>query len=305
MSTTFDTVPAPRRITDLSTITVPPRRRDTGRMVSRVLIALALVVLMIWTLFPFYWAVISSIKDPADNYGNKWLPFVTFEPTLKPWRDLWGIREIRQSMVNSTIVSVGAASIAVGLGTLAAYGIARFRFYRPRNGSLTTWFLSQRVLPPVIFVTPFLLLAQKTGLYDTLWALMIVNATFNLPFPVIILTQMFREVPIELEEAAQVDGASRFAIFARIAVPLVLPGIVVSWILCLAFSWNEFLFGFSLSQTDARPMPVYLAGGDQTRGVDFQAIGTRMLLTASVPLLAAMLSQRYIVRGLSLGAVKG
>src|ERR687894_456554 len=270
-----------------------------------VVIGVIVVVLLIWTLFPFYWAFISSIKDPADNYGNKWLPFISFEPTLQPWRELWSIREIRDSMVNSAIVAIGAATIAVLLGTLAAYGIARFRFQRPRNGSLTTWFLSQRVLPPVIFVTPYFLVLRELNLIDTVWALILLNTTFNLPFPVIILTQMFREVPIELEEAAQVDGASRFRIFLRIATPLVLPGLVVAWILCLAFSWNEFLFGFAMTQNEARVMPVYLAGGDQTRGVNFQAIGTRMLLTASVPLVAALLAQRYIVRGLSLGAVKG
>jgi multiple sugar transport system permease protein len=280
------------------------RRRGSGHPIGTLLIVALLAVLLIWTIFPFYLAFISSIKNPADNYG-KWLPFLSFEPTLQPWRDLWGVREVRASMLNSAIVSSGAATIALVLGTLAAYGIARFRFDRPRNGSLTTWFLSQRVLPPVIFVTPTYLIMNKLGLYDTVWALILLNATFNLPFPVIILTQMFREVPIELEEAAQVDGASRLRIFLQLAVPLVLPGLVVSWILCLAFSWNEFLFGFSLTQTDARPMPVLLAGGDQTRGVDYQAIGTRLLLTASVPLLAAMMVQRYIVRGLSLGAVKG
>jgi multiple sugar transport system permease protein len=268
-------------------------------------VGLIVVVLLIWTLFPFYWAFISSIKNPADNYGNKWLPFISFAPTLQPWRDLWSIREIQDSMINSAIVAIGASTIAVILGTLAAYGIARFRFFRPRNGSLTTWFLSQRVLPPVIFVTPYFLIFLQLGLLDSLWGLILVNATFNLTFPVIILTQMFREVPIELEEAAQVDGESRLGIFLKIAVPLVLPGLVVSWILCLAFSWNEFLFGFSMTQNEARVMPVYLAGGDQTRGVNFQAIGTRMLLTASVPLVAALLAQRYIVRGLSLGAVKG
>lgn len=280
-------------------------RNGTRSPLKSLLIGLIVVVLLVWTLFPFYWAFISSIKDPADNYGNKWLPFISFDPTLQPWRELWSIREIRDSMVNSAIVSIGASTIAVLLGTLAAYGIARFRFFRPRNGSLTTWFLSQRVLPPVIFVTPYFLIFLQLGLLDSLWGLILVNATFNLAFPVIILTQMFREVPIELEEAAQVDGESRLGIFLKIAVPLVLPGLVVSWILCLAFSWNEFLFGFSMTQNEARVMPVYLAGGDQTRGVNFQAIGTRMLLTASVPLVAALLAQRYIVRGLSLGAVKG
>lgn len=295
----------------MSTVTVAEHmpvhsaKSGSGFRLKPIFTGLIVAVLLIWTLFPFYWAFISSIKDPADNYGNKWLPFISFDPTFQPWRDLWSIREIRDSMVNSAIVSVGAATIAVVLGTLAAYGIARFRFFRPRNGSLTTWFLSQRVLPPVIFVTPYFLIFLQLGLLDSLWGLILVNATFNLAFPVIILTQMFREVPIELEEAAQVDGESRLGIFLKIAVPLVLPGLVVSWILCLAFSWNEFLFGFSMTQTDARVMPVYLAGGDQTRGVNFQAIGTRMLLTASVPLIAALLAQRYIVRGLSLGAVKG
>ena len=284
---------------------VQPRKGGLGHILRNVGVALVVIVLLVWTIFAFYWAFISSIKNPADNYGNKWLPFVSFTPTLQPWRDLWSIREIRVSMLNSAIVSVGAATIAVALGTLAAYGIARFRYDRPQNGSLTTWFLSQRVLPPVIFVTPFYLIFNQLGLFDTLKGLILLNATFNLAFPVIILTQMFREIPIELEEAAQVDGESRLGIFLRIAVPLVLPGLVVSWILCMAFTWNEFLFGFAMTQTEARVMPVYLAGGDQTRGVDFQAIGTRMLLTASVPLIAALAAQRYIVRGLSLGAVKG
>src|SRR5215204_1751639 len=257
----------------MSTVTeyMPVRstRNGTRSPLKSALIWAIVVILLIWTLFPFYWAFISSIKNPADNYGNKWLPFVSFTPTLQPWRDLWSIREIRDSMLNSVIVSVGAATVAVVLGTLAAYGIARFRFHRPQNGSLTTWFLSQRVLLPVIFVTPYFLIFLQFGLLDTLWGLVLLNATFNLAFPVIILTQMFREVPIELEEAAQVDGASRFEIFMKIAVPLVAPGIVVSWILCMAFSWNEFLFAFSTTQDKARPMSVMLVGAEQTRGVDY------------------------------------
>src|SRR5215207_6574936 len=292
----------------MSTVTeyMPVRstRNGTRSPLKSALIWLIVAILLIWTLFPFYWAFISSIKNPADNYGNKWLPFISFEPTLEPWRELWSIREIQDSMVNSAIVSIGAATIAVILGTLAAYGIARFRYFRPRNGSLTTWFLSQRVLPPVIFVVPFFLLLLQLDLIDTVWALILLNATFNLPFPVIILTQMFREVPIELEEAAQVDGASRLQLFLRIALPLVAPGLVVSWIIAMAFSWNEFLFAFS-STTLNRPLSVAVVGAEQTRGVDYQFVGTRTLWAMIVPLIAALLAQRYIVRGLSLGAVKG
>ena len=280
-------------------------RASAGEIAGRVLLWLAIAVILVWTLFPLYWAAASSIRENADSYSTKFLPWLNFDPTLEGWRQMWSLKEIKTALKNSSIIAVGAATIATVLGALAGYGIARFNFHRPQNGSLTTWFLSQRIIPPVVFVTPFVLFMFQVGLYDNVWGLVLLNATFNLPFPIIILTQMFREVPIELEEAAQVDGAGRFAIFLRIATPLVLPGIVVAWILCLAFTWNEFLFGFAMTTNEARPVTVFLAGGDQTRGVNFQEIGTRMLLVASVPMIAALLVQRYIVRGLSLGAVKG
>ena len=218
---------------------------------------------------------------------------------------MWSLPEIKTALKNSIIIGVGAATIATILGALAGYGIARFYFQRPSNGSLTTWFLSQRIIPPVVFVTPFVLFMFQIGLYDNALGLVLLNATFNLPFPIIILTQMFREVPIELEEAAKVDGASRLEIFLRIAIPLVAPGIVVSWILCMAFSWNEFLFAFSTTQDKARPMSVMLVGAEQTRGVDYIFVGTRMMTMMALPIVAALMVQKYIVRGLSLGAVKG
>ncbi len=274
------------------------------QVVSSVAIFIVVAIVLIWTLFPFYWAAISSVKSSSDNYGNLWLPFVHFTPTLKPWQDMFALPEVRASTLISTQLAIGAATVSLVLGTLAAYGIARFRFFRPQNGSLTTWFLSQRIAPPVIFVAPYFLLMRQAGLLDTTLGLIILNATFNMTFPIIILTQMFREVPIELEEAAQVDGASRWEMFWRISLPLVAPGLVVAWMLALAFSWNEFLFAFS-STTLNRPLSVAVVGAEQTRGVDYQFVGTRTLWAMIVPLIAALLAQRYIVRGLSLGAVKG
>jgi multiple sugar transport system permease protein len=280
-------------------------RASAGEIAGRVLLWLAIAVILVWTLFPLYWAAASSIRENADSYSTKFLPWLNFDPTLEGWRQMWSLKEIKTALKNSSIIAVGAATIATVLGALAGYGIARFNFHRPQNGSLTTWFLSQRIIPPVVFVTPFVLFMFQVGLYDNVWGLVLLNATFNLPFPIIILTQMFREVPIELEEAAQVDGASRLGIFLKIAVPLVAPGIVVSWILCMAFSWNEFLFAFSTTQDQARPMSVMLVGAEQTRGVDYLFVGTRMITMMSLPIVAALLVQRYIVRGLSLGAVKG
>lgn len=280
-------------------------QRRPLHLAGQIVIFIIILVALFWVLFPFYWAFLNSVKTRAETFQPTWIPFLQFPPTLDNWRSELAIREIRRAVLNSTLISVGAASLAVPLGTLAAYALARFRFHKPDNGFLTTWFLSQRVLPPVLFVIPFFLLMRQVRLLDSVWALILLNATFTLPFPVIIMSQMFRELPIELEEAARVDGASRFQAFTRIALPLVAPGLVATWILCLAFSWNEFLFALSLTSKSAIPMPVIIAGAEHTQGVQFWFVGVRVLLTMLPPTVLALLAQRYIVRGLTLGAVKG
>ncbi|GIV75743.1 carbohydrate ABC transporter permease [Litorilinea aerophila] len=277
----------------------------TRQLLTNLILAAVLVIMVLWVLFPFYWAFLNSIKHPADTFENSWIPFLQFQPTLEHWRAELAIREIRRALWNSTVISIGAATLAVALGTLAAYALARFRFHRPQNGTITTWFLSQRVLPPVVVVIPFFLLMRQLRLLDSVWALVMLNATFTLPFPVIILSQMFRELPVELEEAALVDGASRFQAFYRVALPLVVPGLVATWIICMAFSWNEFLFALALTTKNAIPMPVIIAGAEHTRGVQFWFVGVRVMLTMLPPTILALLAQRYIIRGLTLGAVKG
>jgi len=280
-------------------------QRNPTKLLGDLFIILMLVVVLTWALFPLYWAFINSIKVPADVYGSKWIPFVQFEPTWKYWDEMLAQREIRTAVKNSIIISVGAATVATILGTLAAYALARFVFNRPTNGTITTWFLAQRVLPPVIFVTPFYLMARQFNMLDSVWALVLLNATFNLPFPVIILSQMFREIPREIEEAAEVDGASQLQIFTRIALPLVAPGLVVSFIIVMAFSWNEYILAVTIAIKDAIPIPVIIAGAESTRGIDYQLVGTRTMLALLPPAIMALIAQRYIIRGLSLGAVKG
>ena len=275
------------------------------RLVYRAGLWLVTILALVWVLFPFYWAFLNSIKTPDETFQTTWIPFLQFQPTLEHWRSQLATPEIRHALLNSTIISIGAATIALLLGTLAAYALARFRFKRPSNGALTTWFISQRVLPPVMFVTPFFLLMRQFGLLDSVLALVLLNATFTLPFAVIILSQTFRELPRELEEAALVDGASYFQSFLSIVLPLTLPGLAATWIICMAFSWNEFLFALSLTSKSAIPMPVIIAGAEHTRGVQFWFVGVNVLLTMLVPIVLALLAQRYIIRGLTLGALKG
>jgi multiple sugar transport system permease protein len=275
------------------------------RLVYRAGLWLVTILALVWVLFPFYWAFLNSIKTPDETFQPTWIPFLQFQPTLEHWRSQLATPEIRHALLNSTIISIGAATIALLLGTLAAYALARFRFKRPSNGALTTWFISQRVLPPVMFVTPFFLLMRQFGLLDSVLALVLLNATFTLPFAVIILSQTFRELPRELEEAALVDGATYFQSFLSIVLPLTLPGLAATWIICMAFSWNEFLFALSLTSKSAIPMPVIIAGAEHTRGVQFWFVGVNVLLTMLVPIVLALLAQRYIIRGLTLGALKG
>jgi len=275
------------------------------RLVYRAGLALTTAVALLLVLFPFYWAFLNSIKRPEETFQPSWIPFLQFQPTLEHWRSQLATPEIRHALLNSTIISIGAATLALLLGTLAAYALARFRFNRPSNGALTTWFISQRVLPPVMFVTPFFLLMRQFGLLDSVWALVLLNATFTLPFAVIILSQTFRELPRELEEAALVDGASQLQSFFWIMLPLALPGLAAAWVICMAFSWNEFLFALSLTSQSAIPMPVIIAGAEHTRGVQFWFVGVNVLMTMLVPIVLALLAQRYIIRGLTLGALKG
>ena len=280
-------------------------QRKKSSPVVTVLIWGVIAIAVVWVLFPFYWAFLNSIKKPADTFTNTYIPFLQFQPTLEHWITELSTPEIRRALVNSTIISLGGATFSVALGTLAAYALARFRYRRMDNGSITTWFLSQRILPPVVVVIPFFLIMRQLQLLDNVFALMLLNATFTLAFPVIILSQMFRELPRELEEAAYVDGASAFQAFVRVALPLVLPGLVATWIICMAFSWNEFLFALSLTTKSAIPMPVIIAGAEHTRGVQFWFVGVRVMLTMLPPVILALLAQRYIIRGLTLGAVKG
>jgi multiple sugar transport system permease protein len=167
------------------------------------------------------------------------------------------------------------------------------------------WFLSQRFLPPAATVIPFFLLMKSLGLLDSRVALIMVNATFAMPFAVLIMKDMFRELPVELEEAALVDGCSRWEAFWRIALPLAAPALVATVIICFSFAWNEFLFALVLTYKKASPMTVVIAGTEHTQGVQFWYVSTRLLLAIIPPTLLALTVQRYIVRGLTMGAVKG
>ncbi|WP_438316190.1 carbohydrate ABC transporter permease [Candidatus Caldatribacterium sp. SIUC1] len=264
-------------------------------------------IILFWALFMIYWGVVTSLKPPAETFTVTGLsvPFIQFRPTLENWRTELSVRESRMALLNSIVVAIFATLIAMALGVPAGYALARFKFRRIRNRDLTIWYLSQRVLPPVVVVIPFFLIMRTLRLLDTRLALILVNATFTLPFAVVITRQAFQELPVELEEAAAVDGCSEFTAFWKIALPLAAPTIVAVVAICVAFTWNEFLFALSLTSLRAKTFPVYLAGAEDTRGVQFWFMATRSILALGLPVVLAVAIQKYIVRGLTFGAVKG
>lgn len=273
---------------------------------SRVLLWVGVIFVTLLALYPFVWALITSFKSQAQSFDASIIPFVQFQPTLENWTTEFtsGSTETFKGLRNSAVIATGATLLATSLGTLAGYGLARFK-YGIGNRNLVSWFLSQRFLPPVATVIPFVLLFRDLKLIDTLPGMIMVNTTFVLPFAVLIMRDFFADFPKELEEAAFVDGANHWQVFWRVALPIAGPALVASMIICFAFAWNEFLFASVLTNRNAQPYPILVSGSGTVRGIHFGFVTTRLLIAVTLPIVLSLFVQRYIVRGLTFGAVKG
>jgi multiple sugar transport system permease protein len=269
--------------------------------------SLLAILITLAFLFPLYWGLSTSLRTPLETFtiAGFGIPWVSFTPTLDNWIDQLQVPETQHALVNSSLIASLATLLALLVGTPAAYALARFRFELVQNRDITIFFFSERVLPPVATVIPFYLVMRSLGLLDTHLALILVNATFIMPFVVVILRQAFLDLPIELEESALIDGADHWGAFWRIALPLVAPAIAATALIIFGRAWNEFLFALAIAAKGAITIPVHMAGTAGTRGVQFWYLAVRQMIAIVPPVLIALLAQRYIVRGLTLGAVKG
>jgi multiple sugar transport system permease protein len=256
-----------------------------------------------FALFPLYIILTTALKRETDIFA--WPPVWLFEPTWGNFYNalfVFGGRGVLSFLLNSLIITGASTVIAVTLGAMAAYGFARFRF--PGDKHLAFYILSTRFAPPVAFIVQVYLMVQKAGLLDSHLALILIYTAFNLSFVTWIMRGFFAEIPIEIEEAALVDGYTRWQIFWRIAVPLVRPALATTAILSAIFSWNEFLFALILTQSKAATIPVYLAGFSNSMGLawgEYMAVGSMAVLPI---MLFTLMLQRHLVRGLTFGAVR-
>ncbi|HEX6189501.1 MAG TPA: carbohydrate ABC transporter permease [Pyrinomonadaceae bacterium] len=264
-----------------------------------------IIIALLLTLAPVYWMITISFKREVDQFAlpPKWF---VFTPTLEHYADAFINRSFGQYLFNSLFVAVASTICALVIGTLAAYALARFRLPWNLDRKLALWILSTRMFPAIVTAVPLFLIMRAVWLVNTRVSLIIVYTGLNLPFVVWMMRGFFAEVPRDLEEAAMVDGDSRMGAFWRVVLPLVAPGLAATAVFCLIVSWNEFLFALVLTQTDdAMTLPVGIAGRVTQYGIKWGAMSAAAVV-AMVPILVFALSvQRYLVRGLSLGAVKG
>lgn len=273
----------------------------TGRIAKYLFLGLALLA----TLLPIYWMLTISLKSEVDHFAFP-PPWLFFSPTIEHYYDAFVTRSFGQYLITSAIVAIASTASALIIGTFAAYALARFRLPYNLDQKLSLWILSTRMFPAIVTAVPLFLMMRDLRLLNTRLALVVVYTAFNLPFVVWMMRGFFAELPRELEEAAMVDGDSRMGALWRVVLPLVAPGLAATAVFCLIVSWNEFLFALVLTQTDeAMTLPVGIAGRVTQYEIKWgvmSAAGT----VAIVPILVfALAVQKYLVRGLSLGAVKG
>ena len=277
-------------------------------------------ILILWTvicLFPIYWTLTTSFKLAPDVMQGNMVPFVDYTPQWRGWASL-GVSpdtiftestvraEFLKRFTNSAVIAVSASLLAVILGSCAAYGLSRFRyrFGFMRNPDISFFFLSQLILPPVVLALPFLVLYKELALLDTRIGLILLYTLTVLPIVIWIMRDQFSGIPIELEEAAPVDGRSICGAFFSIVLPIALPGMVAAFILSLVLTWNEYFFAALLTSTNAVTLPVMVASQTGSQGINWWSMAA--LSTAAIlPLIIiGILLERFIIKGMAAGAVK-
>ena len=277
-------------------------------------------LLILWTiicLFPIFWTATTSFKTAVNVTQGHIIPWIDFTPAWKGWRSLglspdtiWQESTVREEFfnrfINSFIISISASSLAALLGSTAAYGLSRFNYkFGPlRNPDISFFFLSQLILPPVVLALPVLVLYKELDLFDTRVGVILLYTLMVLPIVIWIMRDQFNAVPIELEEAALVDGSSVWGGYIKIVLPIVMPGIVAAFILSLVLCWNEYFFAALITSTHAKTLPVMVASQTGSQGISWWTMAAISGASVAPLVIIGIILERYIVKGMAAGAVK-
>ncbi len=273
----------------------------TGKKVSvKIIRYIVVLIAFAFFIYPIFWLFTTSIKFEVDIFS---MPpkFFIFTPTLKHFIHVFHETEYPVQALNSLIAAVSNTALSLFIGTMAAYGISRFKVGGNR---LLFWFLSLRMLPPIVVSVPIFVVAAKLRLIDTRFILPILYLLLNVPFVVWMMKSFIDEIPEEMEESALIDGCTYFGAIWRIVLPMITPGLVATGVLCFIFAWNEFLLAMIFTRATAMTLPVGIAGFITTEQVFWGPITASASLASIPPVILALIFQRYMVRGLTFGALK-
>ena len=268
-----------------------------------------------------FWSAVclftTSFKIAPDVMQGNLIPWIDYTPQWRGWRSLglspetiFEVSTVREEFLkrfmNSAITSLSASMLAVVLGSLAAYGLSRFsyRFGFMRNGDISFFFLSQLILPPVVLALPFLVLYKGLDLLDSRIGIILLYTLMVLPIVIWIMRDQFSAIPVELEEAALVDGLSNWGAFLQIILPIALPGMVAAFILSLVLCWNEYFFAALLTSTDAKTLPVMVASQTGSQGINWWSMAALSAAAIAPLVVIGIVLERYIIKGMAAGAVK-
>lgn len=279
--------------------------------VQTALVAIILLAYFVFAIFPAFWILLMSFKTKADILAYP--PKFIFTPTLRNYAEIVygvtgfghfeGSSDFLLYFKNTLIISVGAVILAIIVGVPAAYALARFKFKGKEGVAFT--FLSFRFAPELAVIIPIFIIFQSVGLYDTYIGLILVYQLIAAPLLIWVLRGYFEDIPIEVEQAAMVDGYGWWGIFTKIAIPLVLPGLAAAVILAFIFCWNNFAFGLILAGRQTQPLTLGLLGFFSVQEVKWGQLAAATVITIVPELIMAFAVLRFLIRGLTFGAVRG
>lgn len=257
--------------------------------------------LLAW-IFPIFWSLLNAFKSEQDVLAYP--PKLIFSPTLAAFRDvLFGPTSIVPNLVSSFIISIGTTIVTMVLAIPAAYALARLRV--PGKKWSGFYVLATQMLPPVGIIIPYFLILRDIGWIDTYQGIILIYLSFSLPFAIWLLVSYFEDLPFEMEEAAFIDGASRLMTLWRIILPQVRGGVAVTVVFVFLNAWNEFLFAVVLSGNVVRPVTISMfnfVSVEQTLWSKLAAVSALAMLPV---IILGIIAQKHIVKGLTVGAVKG
>ena len=281
---------------------------------QKLYIILKYLFIGLWSMFvvaPFLWALSTSFKDfNSVTGGATYIPWVDFEPSLEGWKVLLrspaqGGVNIVEPYFNSIAVTCSASFISIFLGTLAAYALSRFTFKAGfiKNSDITFFFISQRIMPPIVLSIPFFIMLGKLGLLDSMLGLIMVYVVLLMPIAVWIMVDFFNKVPREIDETALIDGCNPYHAFYKVVLPNSIPGLIVAGMFCMIFGWTDFFFAFILTFTEVQLLPVAIVALNSSI-TPWWSLSASALVSVAPLIVVAFIVERYLSKGNLSGALK-